>query len=142
MVNYAFTNNLKVILNPAPYRTIAQQTIDKVTYLTPNESENELLFGKDLEKMLEHYRKKLIVTRGDQGAVYFDTAVRNISGHQQKVVDTTGAGDTFNGALAVALIENKNLAEAIDFANKAGSLSVTRLGAQGAMPYRKEMKSK
>ncbi|MGO2078758.1 MAG: PfkB family carbohydrate kinase, partial [Staphylococcus equorum] len=54
-------------------------------------------------------------------------------------VDTTGAGDTFNGALAVALIENKPLEEAVDFANLAGSFSVTGLGAQGAMPYRKEL---
>jgi ribokinase len=139
VVKYAYENNLKVILNPAPYRALSQETIDRVTYLTPNESENELLFGNDLDKVIANYPNKLIVTRGDQGAVYFDTIIRNIAGHKQKVVDTTGAGDTFNGALAVALIEKMDLAKAIDFANMAGSLSVTQLGAQGAMPYRQDL---
>ena len=139
IVKYAHNNNLKVILNPAPYRALSQETIDSVTYLTPNESESELLFGYDLEKVIANYPNKLIVTRGDQGAVYFDTTVRNIAGYKQKVVDTTGAGDTFNGALAVALIEKMELADAIDFANIAGSLSVTQLGAQGAMPYRQDL---
>lgn len=139
VVKYAYENNLKVILNPAPYRALSQETIDRVTYLTPNESENELLFGNDLDKVIANYPNKLIVTRGDQGAVYFDTIIRNIAGHKQNVVDTTGAGDTFNGALAVALIEKMDLAKAIDFANMAGSLSVTQLGAQGAMPYRQDI---
>lgn len=139
VVKYAYENNLRVILNPAPYRALSQETIDRVTYLTPNESENELLFGNDLDKVIANYPNKLIVTRGDQGAVYFDTIIRNIAGHKQKVVDTTGAGDTFNGALAVALIEKMDLAKAIDFANMAGSLSVTQLGAQGAMPYRQDL---
>lgn len=139
VVKYAYENNLKVILNPAPYRALSQETIDRVTYLTPNESENELLFGNDLDKVIANYPNKLIVTRGDQGAVYFDTIIRNIAGHKQNVVDTTEAGDTFNGALAVALIEKMDLAKAIDFANMAGSLSVTQLGAQGAMPYRQDL---
>lgn len=139
VVKYAYENNLKVILNPAPYRALSQETIDRVTYLTPNESENELLFGNDLDKVIANYPNKLIVTRGDQGAVYFDTIIRNIAGHKQNVVDTTGAGDTFNGALAVALIEKMDLAKAIDFANMAGSLSVTQLGAQGTMPYRQDL---
>lgn len=139
VIDYAHDNNLKVILNPAPYRTISQQTIDKTTYLTPNENESELLFGNNLENVLQNYPNKLIVTRGEHGAVYYDTVIRNIAGHKQQVVDTTGAGDTFNGALAVALIENKELAESIDFANLAGSLSITQLGAQGAMPYREDI---
>ena len=58
---------------------------------------------------------------------------------QKEVIDTTGAGDTFNGALAVALNDNKTLEKAVDFANLAGSFSVTGLGAQGAMPYRKDL---
>lgn len=139
VTDYAVKHDMKVILNPAPYRNIDKEIIDKVTWITPNESESELLFESGVDEALKAYPRKLIVTKGAAGAMFYNDSQQLVKGYKKKVVDTTGAGDTFNGALAVALIENKPLEEAVDFANLAGSFSVTELGAQGAMPYRKEL---
>src|SRR5699024_7024512 len=83
--------------------------------------------------------EKLIVTKGASGALFYSDSQQLVKGYKKQVVDTTGAGDTFNGALAVALMENRSLEEAVNFANLAASVSVTELCAQGAMPYRKEV---
>lgn len=139
VTDYAVKHDMKVILNPAPYRNIDKEIIDKVTWITPNESESELLFENGVDEALKAYPRKLIVTKGAAGAMFYNDSQQLVKGYKKKVVDTTGAGDTFNGALAVALIENKPLQEAVDFANLAGSFSVTGLGAQSAMPYRKEL---
>ncbi|WP_432717124.1 ribokinase [Staphylococcus equorum] len=139
VTDYAVKYDMKVILNPAPYRNIDKEIIDKVTWITPNESESELLFENGVDEALKAYPRKLIVTKGAAGAMFYNDSQQLVKGYKKKVVDTTGAGDTFNGALAVALIENKPLEEAVDFANLAGSFSVTGLGAQSAMPYRKEL---
>ncbi|MDN6160631.1 MAG: ribokinase [Staphylococcus equorum] len=139
VTDYAAKHDMKIILNPAPYRHIDKDIIDKVTWITPNESESELLFENGVDEALKAYPRKLIVTKGAAGAMFYNDSQQLVKGYKKKVVDTTGAGDTFNGALAVALIENKPLEEAVDFANLAGSFSVTGLGAQGAMPYRKEL---
>ncbi|KKI52871.1 Ribokinase [Staphylococcus equorum subsp. equorum] len=139
VTDYAVKHDMKIILNPAPYRNIDKDIIDKVTWITPNESESELLFENGVDEALKAYPRKLIVTKGAAGAMFYNDSQQLVKGYKKKVVDTTGAGDTFNGALAVALIENKPLEEAVDFANLAGSFSVTGLGAQGAMPYRKEL---
>lgn len=139
VTDYAVKHDMKVILNPAPYRNIDKEIIDKVTWITPNESESELLFESGVDEALKAYPRKLIVTKGAAGAMFYNDSQQLVKGYKKKVVDTTGAGDTFNGALAVALIENKPLEKAVDFANLAGSFSVTGLGAQGAMPYRKEL---
>ncbi|SCT32546.1 ribokinase [Staphylococcus caeli] len=141
VVDYATNNDMRVILNPAPYRKIAQEIIDKVTWLTPNEIESDLLFEGRVEQALESYPRKLIITQGAKGALFYSESQQLIPGYEKKVVDTTGAGDTFNGALAVALNENKSLEEAVKFANLAGSFSVTGLGAQGAMPYSIDLES-
>ncbi|MDK9866713.1 MULTISPECIES: ribokinase [Staphylococcus] len=139
VTDYAAKHDMKIILNPAPYRHIDKDIIDKVTWITPNESESELLFENGVDEALKAYPRKLIVTKGAAGAMFYNDSQQLVKVYKKKVVDTTGAGDTFNGALAVALIENKPLEEAVDFANLAGSFSVTGLGAQGAMPYRKEL---
>lgn len=139
VTDYAVKHDMKVILNPAPYRNIDKEIIDKVTWITPNESESELLFENGVDEALKAYPRKLIVTKRAAGAMFYNDSQQLVKGYKKKVVDTTGAGDTFNGALAVALIENKPLEEAVDFANLAGSFSVTGLGAQSAMPYRKEL---
>ncbi|MDG0843989.1 ribokinase [Staphylococcus equorum] len=139
VTGYAIKHDMKVILNPAPYRKIDKALIDKVTWITPNESESELLFENGVDEALKAYPRKLIVTQGAAGAMFYNDSRQLVKGYKKQVVDTTGAGDTFNGALAVALIENKTLEEAVDFANLAGSFSVTALGAQSAMPYRKEL---
>ena len=139
VVDYAVQHQIKVMLNPAPYRKLKQDILDKVTWLTPNETESELLFDNQVDSALQSYPRKLIVTQGADGAVFFDGALQKVPGFKKEVIDTTGAGDTFNGALAVALNDNKTLEKAVDFANLAGSFSVTGLGAQGAMPYRKDL---
>ncbi|PTI75950.1 ribokinase [Staphylococcus succinus] len=139
VVSFAEKHDMKVILNPAPYRKLDHDIIEKVTWVTPNESESELLFENQVDKALTNYPNKLIVTKGASGAVFYSDSQRLVAGYKKEVIDTTGAGDTFNGALAVALIENKTLADAVAFANLAGSYAITGLGAQSAMPYRKDL---
>ncbi|WP_416147610.1 ribokinase [Salipaludibacillus sp. HK11] len=130
-------NEIPIICNPAPAQTIQPFYLDKLTYLTPNETESETLFGKFVPDAL---RNKVIVTKGDKGAIYYEEDTPfTVPGYRVKPVDTTGAGDTFNGALAVALAEGKLIPEAIEFANAAAALSVTSFGAQGGMPIRKEV---
>ncbi|WP_323701912.1 ribokinase [Staphylococcus cohnii] len=139
VVDYAQKHKMRVMLNPAPFRSLDKEIIEKVNWLTPNESESELLFEHKVDQALMMYPKKLIVTKGASGALFYSDSQQLVKGYKKQVVDTTGAGDTFNGALAVALIENKSLEEAVNFANLAASFSVTGLGAQGTMPYRKEL---
>ncbi|MDM5209994.1 ribokinase [Peribacillus sp. NJ4] len=131
----------KLLLNPAPARKLSETVIQQASFLTPNEHEFEILFnGRDRTKVLTEYPNKLFITEGKNGVRYFD-------GHEEKVVpsfvveavDTTGAGDTFNAALAVAVAEGKSFDECLLFANRAASISVTKLGAQGGMPQRKEV---
>ena len=130
-----------LVLNPAPARKISQQLIEDAAYITPNEHEAQMMFeGEDTEDSLRKYPNKLIVTEGKKGVRYYD-------GEQEVVVpafiveavDTTGAGDTFNAAFAVALAEGKSIKESITFANLAASISVTKFGAQGGMPFRHEV---
>lgn len=129
-----------VLLNPAPAAGFDKRFMKQVSYLTPNETECEQIFGADLETALEEYPNKLIVTLGSEGARYFDgTKHVFVKGFKTEVVDTTGAGDTFNGALAYALVEGLQLDEAVKFANAAGSLSVEKFGAQGGMPARQQV---
>ncbi|MEX6356689.1 ribokinase [Staphylococcus cohnii] len=139
VVDYAQKHKMRVMLNPAPFHSLDKEIIEKVNWLTPNESESELLCEHKVDQALMMYPKKLIVTKGASGALFYSDSQQLVKGYKKQVVDTTGAGDTFNGALAVALIENKSLEEAVNFANLAASFSVTGLGAQGAMPYRKEL---
>lgn len=133
-----------LLLNPAPARAVSREVIEKASYITPNEHEAQLMFeGEQLPDVLRKYPNKLVITEGKNGVRYYD-------GEQEVVVpafvveavDTTGAGDTFNAALAVALAEGKSLKEAISFANLSASISVTKFGAQGGMPLRQEVESK
>ena len=93
-----------------------------------------------METALESYPNQLIVTLGSAGARYYDGEKHVIvEGFKTDVVDTTGAGDTFNGAFAYAIVEGFKLTEAVKFANAAASLSVEKFGAQGGMPSRAEV---
>ncbi|MEC0271525.1 ribokinase [Peribacillus frigoritolerans] len=131
----------RLLLNPAPARKLSEAVIQQASFLTPNEHEFEILFdGRDRTEVLTEYPNKLFITEGKNGVRYFD-------GHEEKVVpsfeveavDTTGAGDTFNAAFAVAVAEGKSFDESLLFANRAASISVTKLGAQGGMPQRFEV---
>jgi ribokinase len=146
----AINNGIKVILNPAPARNLPDHLLKQLWLITPNETEAEILTGlsaydsPSAEKAAYALRQKgvknVIITMGSAGA-YLKT--ENFSGMIPAVkvtpVDTTAAGDVFNGAIAVALSEGKDLREAVDFANKAASISVTRMGAQASAPYRNEI---
>ncbi|WP_145317306.1 ribokinase [Paenibacillus xylanexedens] len=130
-----------LLLNPAPARTLPQEVIDNAAYITPNEHEAEILFqSMSPAQALRQYPNKLFITEGSKGVRYFDgTEEILVPTYKVEAVDTTGAGDTFNAAFAVALAEGKPLQESIRFANRAASLSVTKFGAQGGMPTRDEV---
>lgn len=127
--------NVPVLLNPAPAAGFKLAFMERIQYLTPNETECAEIFGTDIHRALEQYPNQLIVTLGAAGARYFDGEKHVfIEGYKTTAVDTTGAGDTFNGALAYKLANGAALTDAVKFANAAGSLSVEKFGAQGGMP--------
>lgn len=130
-----------LLLNPAPAREIPATVIEQVAYLTPNEHEAGLLFpGANLSEVLRKYPNKLFITEGSAGVRYSDGAEEKlVPSFKVEAVDTTGAGDTFNAALGVAVAEGKPLEESLRFANRAASISVTGFGAQGGMPTREEV---
>lgn len=142
VVNICYENNIKTILNPAPAAKLNQSLIDKVTFLTPNEHECSIIFGdSNVQSLLSKYPNKLLITEGSKGVKYHNkNDIRQVPAKEVKVVDTTGAGDTFNGAFASAVVNSYKIEEAITFANKAAALSVTKFGAQGGMPTLKQVK--
>ncbi len=142
--------NKKVILNPAPATHLSDELLRNIFLITPNETEAEILTGIKVTDELSANRaatvlhKKgveiVIITMGSAGAfLLHDNKSEIISGHKVVAVDTTAAGDTFNGALTVALSEGKNIRDAIAFANQAAAISVTRFGAQASVPFRNEL---
>lgn len=137
-------NGVKTVLNPGPARPVKQEVIEKVAYLTPNEHEAVILFGEDLsfEDMMKRYPEKLVITQGSRGVSTCrkDGEIILVPARKANVVDTTGAGDTLNGAFAVALTEGKDIADALAFANAAAGLSTEKFGAQGGMPTYDEVK--
>lgn len=130
-----------LMLNPAPARPVPSVVIERAAYITPNEHEAAILFHDEpLGDVLRRYPNKLIVTEGKKGVRYFDGMQEVVvPGYKVEAVDTTGAGDTFNGAFAVALAEGMSLTDSLRFANRAASLSVMKFGAQGGMPSRLEV---
>jgi ribokinase len=148
----ACKHGARVILNPAPAQPLSDEILANVSILTPNESEAELLTGvpvKDDAGAEEAARalvargvKTVILTLGSRGAFVFESGLGElVPGFKVDTVDTTAAGDVFNGTLAVGLAEGMPLAAAVRFANAAAALSVTRLGAQPSAPTRSEIES-
>ena len=136
----------KIILyNPAPAAPADPEFIKKITYLTPNEHEARIVLNDQetpLEELLIKYDGQLIVTLGDKGiASAKDGKQILIPARNVKVVDTTGAGDTMNGALAYALSVDMSFEHALAFANTAAGLSIEKPGAQAGMPNREEVHS-
>ena len=144
-------NGVTTILNPAPASTIDNNIFPLIDYFTPNETEasfyvkhsieNNEDAEKACEKLLSLGIKNVIITLGEKG-VYFANRKENFQIHamnlEDKVLDTTGAGDAFNAGFAVALTENKNVREAINFANITAGLSTTKIGTANSMPLRTE----
>lgn len=147
----AYNAGKKVILNPAPAVALSDELLHSLHSITPNESEAELLTGvkvmdiSSAETAAKILRAKgvniVIITLGANGAyISTETLQRHISAPKVNAIDTTAAGDTFNGALAVALSQNKSVTEAVSFANYAAALAVTRMGAQSSVPSLEEVK--
>lgn len=136
-IDLAYSFGKTMIYNPAPAMPMEHSVLQKVNYLTPNEHEASLLFPEepDLETLLESQQEKLIVTLGAEGvAVWIEGKFLKIPSREAKVVDTTGAGDTFNGAFGFALANSYDLEKALRFANKAAGISTENYGAQAGMP--------
>ena len=142
----------KVILNPAPAAALADELLQNLYLITPNETEAEILTGVKVTDEMSAMKAAailhekgveiVIITMGAAGAfLLINGKSEIIKAPKVDAVDTTAAGDTFNGALAVALSEGKTIQESIAFANKAAAISVTRIGAQSSIPFRNEIKN-
>jgi ribokinase len=146
----AVASGRRIILNPAPARQVPAELLSRVSILTPNETEAEVLTGIPISDnnsagaaatfLLDQGVGVVIITLGARGALVATREKREwVSGYSVKALDTTAAGDVFNGALAVALCENEPLGGAVRFAHAGAAISVTRLGAQPSIPNRKEI---
>jgi ribokinase len=152
LVALAREESVRTILDPAPARPLSRELLTAVDILTPNEGEALILLGRaparvspaeapPLARALRELGAKTVVLKlGDRGC-FFDDGERALyqPAFPVEVVDSTAAGDAFNGALAVALAENMTIPDALRFASAAAALSVTRPGAQSSMPARAEV---
>lgn len=151
-LNKAKELNKYTILNPAPAVKLDDEIIKNVDLLTPNETELEIISGvsieteEDIQKaaqiMIEKGVKELIVTLGSKGSLYINKEKSMFKkAYKVEAVDTTAAGDSYTGALAVALSQDKNIGDAMDFASKVGALSVLKEGAQSSLPTLEDVKN-
>lgn len=141
-INIAKKYNRTIILNPAPAQKLSDNILKNVDILTPNETELAIISGEnDLKvgarKLLEAGVKEVIVTLGEKGSYYLSNEKEILSESiKVKAIDTTAAGDSFNGALAVAICEGKCIEEVLEFSNVVGALTTTKSGAENSLPYR------
>jgi len=146
----AHQSGTTVVLNPAPARVLSDHLLALVDIITPNETEAEVLTGiavsddESAQLAANTLHKKgintVLITLGSKGVWLSRSGEgKQISGYKVNTVDTTAAGDTFNGALLTALLEDKPLDEAIIFAHAAAALTVMSAGAQSSIPYRKQV---
>ena len=147
---YAVKHGVKVILNPAPANTLPPKLLSCIDIITPNQSEAAMLSGINVTDAATAAQaavaihnlgvKSVIITMGAMGCVIYDKGeITVVPAQKVEAVDTTAAGDVFCGALAVALAEGGTLFDAVDFASRAAAISVTRMGAQPSIPYRREL---
>tara|TARA_E500000081_G_C6114178_1_gene344308 strand:- start:71 stop:988 length:918 start_codon:yes stop_codon:yes gene_type:complete len=140
-------NGCSTILNPAPARNLPYDCFKNIDFFTPNETEASFFINQSIESekdcqsaakvLLDKGVKNILITLGDKGCFFKNQEEEFLLPAKKlsfPVVDTTGAGDAFNGAFSVALSKNKNYKEAIEFANLVAGISVTREGAANSMP--------
>lgn len=153
VINYAKSIGKKIIVNPAPASlNMDLGSLENVDYLTPNETELDILTDCDgkvdidsikrkAKKLLKHKIRNVLVTMGENGVLFVNEDGKEIiqPAFKVKAIDTVAAGDCFNGALAVSLVEGKSIEEGIMFANAASAIAVTREGAQNSIPSRSEV---
>ena len=148
----AKSNQQKLIINPAPAQPLSDELLNGLFLITPNETEASLLTGikvvdtqtasQAADFFLNRGVQNIIITLGKQGAYFQNKNLKfKVDAPDVQAMDTTAAGDTFSGALTVAITENMDWKEAVQFAVKAASISVTRMGAQASVPYRREIDS-
>ena len=144
---------VKLILNPAPFQKISDYHLSQVNTITPNEIETEYLSGikvkdketakKASEILINKGIKNIIITMGEKGAFYKSSSFEGlIPTKKVSVIDSTAAGDTFNGALVAGLSMKMDMLTSIDFANNAATYSVTKLGAQSSAPSINDLNNK
>ncbi len=153
-IKYAFKKakayGIYTLLNPAPARKLDEELLAMTDLLVPNETELEILSEKSLEteediihaakELMQKGVKEMIVTLGSSGCLHINKAgSKHYAAERVEAVDTTAAGDSFIGAIAMAFSEGKSFAQAIEFASKVSALTVTRQGAQDSLPTRMEV---
>lgn len=149
-VDIAAAKGARVVLNPAPAAVVSEQTLSKLYLITPNQTEAQTLTGIEVKDeataslaaqvLCSRGVGRVVITMGSLGAyLYEEGRGEIIEARKVAAVDTTAAGDVYNGALCAALAEGKSLREALAFATKASAISVTRVGAQPSVPTREEV---
>ncbi len=151
VITFAGENGVKVVLNPAPYSKIPIEIFKHVTYITPNETEAGYLADIEVvddesaleaaKKITEMGVKTVIMTMGKRGCLVYDNGEHYFveAFCMDKVVDTTGAGDSFNGGFSYAISKGKSVSDAVRYANAVAGLSVTKLGAAQSTAYKEEI---
>ena len=144
-LKFAKENNVTTVLNPAPASDLSKELFKYIDYFTPNEIEAEFYSGVKINneidakkaslKLIDLGLKKIVITLGEKGVFYTDGKKEiYLKASPVKAIDTTGAGDAFNGGLVYGLLKNKSIEDILKLANKVAGLSTTKLGAGNAMP--------
>lgn len=151
-IEFAYNHQIPILLNPAPARVLEDEILNRITYLTPNESELELISGikimedySNVEMIMKMIQQKgvknVIVTLGERGAVWLDEDANFTyhPGYRVEATDTVAAGDSFNGALACGIVSGKNIETTLTLCNAVGALTVTKPGAIASLPSKAEV---
>ena len=152
IIRRAHKYGVKILLNPAPAVKLEDEILALVDYITPNETELSILTDMPTEtdeeviaaanKLIANGTKVVVATLGSKGALIADKdSARIVSGYKVKAVDTVAAGDSFNGAFAVALTEGKSVEDAVKFANAMGALTVQKEGAIPSLHTREQVEA-
>ncbi len=150
VASVAAANDVMVVLNPAPACNLSAGLLQNISVITPNKTEAEMLSGIAITSretavaaanlIRDKGVEVVIITLGSKGALVVTNSIAEmIDAPQVEAIDTTAAGDVFNGALAVALSEKRSIIDAVTFACHAAAISVTRMGAQSSAPYLHEV---